>query len=47
MTPLKFLLATLLLVAINIGIGWWVAARTARRRRVAGRTREFRSRVSQ
>ncbi len=36
MTPLKFILATLALVAINIAIGWWVAVRTAQRRHATG-----------
>jgi hypothetical protein len=47
MTPLKFILATLALVAINIGIGWWVAVRTAQRRQATGAARGFRSRYDQ
>jgi hypothetical protein len=44
MTPMKFILATIVLVSINIAIGWWVAVRTARRRRATSEVGQYRSR---
>jgi hypothetical protein len=44
MTPMKFILATLVLVAINVAIGVWVAMRSTRRKQATPDVRQYRSR---